>query len=143
MSEFSKLSINSLFGDHPELFQSSGCLDIKSLFLDNKINKDGFNYKILLKDINNKKEKIKRIYELWRNECFRIIRDMQDNGVTDIFFSVPEIIPECNNYNSETCLLFVKSELNKQFIDSKIVTPTQLFVTWKNIESRVAAYEEK
>lgn len=144
MSEFSKLSINSLFGEHSDMLQTSasGGLDIKSLFLDSGINKSNFDYRMILKDISDKKDKKNKMYEAMKNACFTMIKQAQNNSLTDIVFTVPDIVTECSDYDSKSCLSYVKRNLREQFIDSFILSSTQLFITWKNIEKVIADKEK-
>jgi hypothetical protein len=143
MSEFSKLSINSLFGEHSDMLQTStGGLDIKSLFLNNGINKSNFDYRMILKDISDKKDKKIKLYDTMKNACFTMIKQAQNNSITDIIFTVPEIVTECSEYDSKSCLYYIKCKLREQFIDSLLLSHTQLFVTWKNIEKAVASKEK-
>jgi hypothetical protein len=144
MSEFSKLSINSLFGEHSDMLQTSASsgLDIKSLFLDSGINKSNFDYRMILKDISDKKDKKIKMYEAMKNACFTMIKQAQNNSLTDIIFTVPDIVTECSDYDSKSCLSYVKKKLREQFIDSFILSSTQLFITWKNIEKVIADKEK-
>lgn len=142
--QFSKLSINSLFGEHSDMLQTStgGGLDIKSLFLDNGINKSNFDYRMILKDISDRKDRRIKLYDAMKNACFTMIKQAQNNSISDIIFTVPEIVTECSEYDSKKCLSYIKYKLREQFIDSLILSHTQLFVTWKNIEKAVANKEK-
>lgn len=114
---------------------SPGSFDVYSLANLNNINwKNKFNSDNLIKAKNVKKEKLIDTYLIYYNRCTERIESANSKDKMDIFFDIPEVIPECPNYNSFECLLFIEKKLRSQKLDTFIMNNKTIFITWKYIE---------
>jgi len=137
---FKQMNIETLMpsNNHKRNYNNNkGVLDVNMISSGKSINiephKD-FDSTNLLNSIQEKRKK-KRIWlvEMY-NLCCNKIRDADDSGLTDIIFSLPEIILENSSYKHKEAIEYVSNNLREQHIDTCIVDHKTLFVTWKYIE---------
>jgi len=130
------ITLNTLFPNSEEI-QNKSNIDINSLFNGLSLNnyeKNNFNSKKLLENINERrKKKLKYMIDCYNKCCKQIINVNNDNEF-DTFYSVPEYIPEAIDYNSKDCLDYISKNLNEKFIDTCIINKNTIFITWSNLE---------
>ena len=111
------LSINTLTKSN--IFKSS----ISDDFIINKIK-------------SNKKNEITKtedLYETKYKECLLKINNTVELNLTDIIFSVEMSYFGYNSYNSIECINNIQKKLNKKNFLTLIISPKDIFVSWKNI----------
>lgn len=130
------ISIATLFptedGSKPYI---GGKLDIQTLF--GNYNRDNFDSRELLDIVKRKRKKLEECHEEAYKSCIRSIRLINNSGLTDMVFTVSSYIPDCVNYSPYICLKFIKHKLSQQLIDSTILSTTDIFITWHNLEKRL------
>ena len=88
----------------------------------------------LLNNINERRRKKRNWLVDMYNQCCMKIKDADDAGLTDIIFTLPEIIVENSSYKHIEALEYVSKNLRNQKLDTYIIDKRNLFVTWKYIE---------
>jgi hypothetical protein len=88
----------------------------------------------LLKNIQEKRIKKRNWLVDEYNKCCAQIKDANETGLTDIFFTLPEIIVEHSSYKHKEALEYISKNLREQKLDTHIVNERTLFVTWKYLE---------
>jgi hypothetical protein len=130
------ISIETLFptedGSKPYI---GGKLDIKTLFGNN--NKDNFDSRELLDIVKRRRKKLQECHEDAYKSCIRSIRLINNSALTDMVFTVSSYVPDCVDYNPYICLKYIKKKLGEQFIDTTILSTTEIFITWHNLERRL------
>lgn len=135
-----KLSIESLFpSDEIEKGKSynNGKLDIDTLFGNNKLNKDpdrSFDSSVLIKNIIDKRKRLRKWYVNMYNVCCKNIKSANDCNLQDVIFTLPEIVPECPDFDHVDCLRYISKHLREECIDTHIIDSRRIFITWVNIE---------
>lgn len=132
------ISVDKLF---PEGKNKSGTqgkkLDIDTLFKGTPLNNEpdiSFNSNILLDKIKQRRKiKLKKFNEMLRY-CYQRIEETDNNNDTDLVFSVIENMTDCKEYDPIECLEFISLKLRTQDLDTKILSNTSIFITWKYIE---------
>lgn len=119
----------------------NGKLDINSLFGNAK--HEEFNSSDLLDASKKRKKKLQLCYNELYDTCCKSIKLVNDSGMTDMIFTVSTYVPECPDYNSVDCLKFIKERLTDQLLDTKIISYTELFITWYNLEMRLRQEKSK
>ena len=120
--------------------RGNGKLDIESLFkgtaqLTSK--KENFTSDDLLDSIeNNRRKKLKAMIEQY-NKCCKTIKLADIDGCDFITFTVPQAAHECSTYSSVDVLEYISENLRRKFIDTLIVDPTSIFITWKDLELKL------
>lgn len=139
------ITVDILFPDGTRN-KGNGKLDIESLFkgtaqLTNK--KESFTSDDLLDSIeNNRRKKLKVMIEQY-NKCCKTIKAADTNGDDYTTFTVPQSAPECSTYSSVDVLEYISENLRDKFIDTLIVNPTSIFITWKDLELKLELEKEK
>lgn len=135
-----KFNIANLFpnedGSKPYI---GGRLDINTLFKkkpedDLTIN---FDSKTLLQKSQRQRQKLLKWYVKMFNVCSQKITQANTFGITDILFEVINFIPECPEYKPLECIKFIEMKLNDQHINTYIVSTTQIFITWADLENKI------
>ena len=81
-----------------------------------------------------KKQKIEEEYTSKYNECLKTIEQLNDRDESDMIFTIPKFIYECPEYEPKKCLYYIKNELKNNYnIDSTMITPYSMFVTWFDV----------
>ena len=132
------ISVDNLF---PEGKHKSGNnnkkLDIDTLFKGTPLNDepeiDFSSDKLLDKIKKRRKNKLKKFNEMLRY-CYQRIEETDNNNDTDLVFSVIENIPDCKEYEPRECLEYISLKLRTQYLDTKILSNTTIFITWKYLE---------
>ena len=132
------ISVDNLF---PEGKKKSGInnkkLDIDTLFKGTPLNDepeiDFSSDKLLDKIKKRRKNKLKKFNEMLRY-CYQRIEETDNNNDTDLVFSVIENIPDCKEYEPRECLEYISLKLRTQDLDTKILSNTTIFITWKYLE---------
>jgi len=119
---------------------------------ENKINISDFSVKTLIESnsfkenisddyiinkikLTKKNELVKttNLYEIKYKECLIKINDAVELNLTDTIFSVGITYFGYNNYNPNSCLLYIQTKLkNKNFFTS-IISQKDIFISWKHI----------
>lgn len=131
------LSIQNLVQKNVETVNnSSGVIDIKSLATIQKSYDDIylFNPDSLIKSRIIKREKLLSAYARCYKNCLERIKMYESMNKVDIFFDVPLQVPECPAYNPLDCIEYIRGKLKSVYIDSYMVSPKRIFITWKYIE---------
>lgn len=144
MRDLKSLNIENLFGIGNSKPHTNGKLDINTLFRKKTNNVDyAFDSDILLNSVRKRKSKLSETYANIYKGCCEIITNASNAGVTDIFFEVPENVIECTDYVSHDCLKFIKDKLSNQHISTKILSKKKIFITWHDLEEKMAQREEE
>ena len=75
--------------------------------------------------------------------CYQRIEETNDNNDTDLIFTVIENIPDCKEYDPKECLEYISFKLRTQDLDTKILSNTSIFITWKYIELKKETLDNK
>lgn len=136
--ELSKLNIENLFSTDINK-PYCGNIDINTLFKnEKKYNEDfSFDSKLLLKNLEKKRKKIKKCYSDIYKTCCDTIISANNSGLTDIIFQVPDDVPDCLNYNFFDCINNIIKELTEQKITCLQVSKTKIFISWVDLESKL------
>lgn len=78
------------------------------------------------------KKNNENLYNKKYSECLTKISNTIDIKKTDIFFEVNQSYFGYNKYNSMECLSYIQKKLRKNKFDTLIISPTIIFITWKN-----------
>lgn len=95
----------------------------------------------IIRENNEKKEKIKKIYKKMLSQCYTEITDANKNDLTDIIYDIPQFIYTEPNYNCRDCIEFIQSKLMKMMIDTYILSERSIFISWHNIELNKKMYK--
>ena len=134
------LNIENLFPSNDGTrTHTSGKLDINTLF-DNQDNTNNFSFdsRTLLEGIKRKREKLMKCNQGFYKSCCDTIISANRLGKTDITFEIPRFVPDCQNFKSRDCLLFIKNKLNEQYVSCSILSDIVIFVTWNDIEQKLS-----
>ena len=74
------------------------------------------------------------LYRKYLADCISQIENCNDHDITDIIYTVPTNILTHEKYDRFDCLEYIESKLRKKYLDTYIVSDTQIFVSWVNIE---------
>ena len=138
-------NIENLFSSNESKPYTNGKLDINTLFKNNLQDSNFvFDSDTLLNGVRKRKVKLEDTHIDIFKGCCRTITSANDTGITDIFYEVPENIIECIDYDPKICMKFIKEKLNEHNISSLIIkkSRTKMFITWKDLEKKLAEKEE-
>lgn len=118
---------------------NNGNFTVNSLFkkIPEQNNVNNFDSKVLLKTLKQRRKKLLFTYMNMYNLCCVKIKEANTYAITDIIFEVNNINHECVGYSPLQCLLFIKKKLDEQLIETHIMNPTHIFITWYNLESKI------
>jgi hypothetical protein len=88
----------------------------------------------LLNNIYERRQKKRNWLVDMYNQCCAKIKDSDDLGLTDIIFTLPEIIVENSSYKHIEALEYISKNLRDQKLDTYIIDYRNLFITWKYLE---------
>ena len=134
-----KISIQTLV-PNATVADKKGTLDISSLMNITKPTPEAFSSEQLLKIKNKKREKLADVYNSYYDKCIEKIKILNNTDKTDLVFSVPYIVPECQNYNCIDCLDFIETKLRFHKFDTLKMDIKTLFITWKYMELNFSFY---
>lgn len=139
-------SIENLFSTNNTKPHTQGKLDINTLFKNNtKSNNLPVDATILLNRSHKRKLKLDDVHKEVFNSCWRTINEANDAGFTDIFYSVPEHMIDCIDYDPLNCVKYIKSRLAEECISSIRIkkSNTKMFITWEDLEKRLKEKADK
>ncbi len=96
-----------------------------------------FNKNTLLNEKFEKRNRLLKIYYKYYGICIEKIKYNNKLGKTDLIFTVPDRIIDCNDYISKYCLEFISQKLENNKLNTVILDNTIIFITWKFIESNI------
>ncbi len=144
MKELKSLNIENLFYSGSSKPHTNGKLDINTLFKKKSQDSDfSFDSDILLNGVRKRKNKLSEVYANYYKGCCERVTMASNAGVTDIFYEVPDNIIECTDYVSLDCLKYIKERLRDQYISTKIVSKKKIFITWYDLEEKIAQRDEE
>lgn len=129
-----KISVDTLF---PNTKIKNRELNVDNLFPPETRLGDNIEYFDADELINENKKKKLEIHKTYRkmlNQCYDDIKYQNSLEKYDTIFSVPEFIFMIPNYNSKECLEYLEKKLRRHYIDTYIISETEIFVSWFNIE---------
>ena len=134
---FMKMNIESLMPSKCPNEYSNGKLDVNSI--SSKKNSNGepekdFNSNDLLKNIYEKRKKLRDWLVNMYNICCRKIKDADDIGLTDIVFELPDIIIENSQYKHSDAINYIINNLRNEQIDVLKINNKKIFISWKYLE---------
>lgn len=133
-----KMTIDKLMPGSYSSYLNKGKFDINSISKDKHINDDpdiNFNSDDLLKTIKKRREKTRAHMVICYNLCCEKIKEADESGLTDLIFNLPNMIIMSNIYCKNIDLIrYISKKLEKQNLNTYIVSDTKLFITWKFIE---------
>jgi hypothetical protein len=132
------INIDKIFGNSSGKVNSSRT---NLLTVDTIVRSNGYKMKINENDILNKikfvktteKNKIVQVYEEKYIQCLTNIDSSISYGLTDIIFSVNLGCFGVPNYDSVMCLKYIEKKLKTKKFLTMIISPTEIFISWKNI----------
>jgi hypothetical protein len=132
------ISVDSLFPEGKYKTRTNNKkLDIDILFKGTTLNDDpniSFSSDKLLDKIKKRrKNKLKKYNEMLRY-CYQRIEETDNNNDTDLVFNVIKNIPDCKEYIPSECLEYISLKLRTHDLDTKILSDTAIFITWKYLE---------
>jgi len=115
-----------------------GNITINSISKDKNINSDpelNFNSTILLKNIQQRRLKIRaKMVEMFNLCCEKII-ETENSYLTDLIFKLPEsIFIDFNGCKDIDIINYIAKKLKQNKLDVLIINSDTLFITWKFIE---------
>lgn len=135
---FREMNIENLMPSNNHNYnRNKGVLTVDMISNGSKINVEpdrDFDSLKLLNNINDRRKKKRNWLVDIYNQCCSKIRDADDGGLTDIIFTLPEIIVENSSYKHREAIEYVSKNLREQKLDTYIMDERNLFVTWKYIE---------
>jgi hypothetical protein len=135
---FKHLNIENLMpSDNKNYNNTKGVIDINMISSDKAVNSEphkDFNSINLLDNIYERRIQKRNWLVSEFNRCCEQIKNANNLGLTDIFFSIPEIIVENSSYKHKDALEYISKNLREQKLDTYIVNNRTLFVTWKYLE---------
>jgi hypothetical protein len=138
MDKMDKMTIDKLMPGSYSSYLNKGKFDINSISKDKHINDDpdiNFNSDDLLKTIKKRREKTRAHMVICYNLCCEKIKEADESGLTDLIFNLPNMIIMSNIYCKNIDLIrYISKKLEKQNLNTYIVSDTKLFITWKFIE---------
>lgn len=135
---FRQMNIETLMPSNNHNYnRNKGKLDIDMISIGKSINiepyKD-FNSTKLLENINERRKRKRNWLVDMYNQCCVKIRDADEFGLTDVVFTLPEIIIEHSSYKHREAIEYVSKNLREQKLDTYIIDDRNLFITWKYLE---------
>ena len=131
------ISVDNLFPEGKHKSGNNKKLDIDTLFKGTPLNDEPeINFssdKLLDKIKKRRKNKLKKFNEMLRY-CYQRIEETDSNNDTDLVFSVIDTMPDCKEYEPRECLEYISLKLRTQDLDTKIISNTCIFITWKYLE---------
>lgn len=110
-------------------------LSVKSILAPNtNYHANSFDSKVLNKIREKKREQLLEVYMRLYTKCIENIQLLNNKNQTDFIYNVPIVYPEYTGYTASSCIDFIRTKLLTQKIDSCIIEPNQLFITWKYLE---------
>lgn len=135
---FREMNIENLMPSNNNNYnRNKGILTVDMISNGSKINVEpdrDFDSTKLLNSINDRRKKKRNWLVDMYNQCCVKIKDADDAGLTDIIFTLPEIIVENSSYKHIEAIEYVSKNLRDQKIDTYIIDNRNLFVTWKYLE---------
>lgn len=134
MNNLSNFSISNLFHTNQNT-NFVGKLDINTLFHSEETSFQ-FDSRSLLNRIHEKRNMLQKQYMKIYKKCCETIKNANDGGYYQIRYDIP-LYSECVGYNCSDCLLFIQSNLDKQYLDTAIKPPNSIHISWKNLEQNL------
>lgn len=135
---FREMNIENLMPSNNHCYnRKKGMLTVDMISGGTKINVDpdrDFNSMKLLNNIYDRRNKKRNWLVDVYNQCCAKIQDADDLGLTDVIFTLPEIIVESSMYKHREAIEFVSKHLREQKLDTYIINERNLFITWKYLE---------
>ena len=115
-----------------------GNITINSISKDKNINSDpelNFNSTVLLKNIQQKRLKVRaKMVELF-NLCCEKILEAENSNLTDLIFKLPEsTFIDFNGCKDIDIINYIAKKLKQNKLDILIMNSDTIFITWKFIE---------
>ncbi len=139
---FREMNIENLMPSNNHNYnRNRGTINIDMISQGSKINVEpnrDFDSAKLLNNIYEQRQKKRNwLVEMYNNCCVKI-NDVNDSGLTDTVFILPEIIVENSSYKHREAIEYISKNLRKQKIDTYIMNNKSLFITWKYLELNLA-----
>jgi hypothetical protein len=138
---FSQMNIETLMPSNNHNYnRNTGKIDVNMISTGKSINIDpskDFNSHNLLGNIYERRKKKRNWLVDMYNLCCNKIKDADDAGLTDITFTLPEIILENSSYRHQEALEYISKNLRDQRMDTLILDKKSIFITWKFLELRL------
>ena len=134
---FTQMSIESLMPSKIPYQYSNGKLDVNSISSGKSLNNEpqkNFNSNDLLKNIYEKRKKLRDWLVNMYNLCCTKIKDADDVGLTDIIFELPDLIMENSQYRHSDAIDYIMKNLRQEQIDVLKINNKKLFISWKYLE---------
>lgn len=141
-----RLSIETLFttpdGHKPYV---NGKLDIKTLFgrKYNENHHSDFDSRELLKTVYKKRKKLELCYENIYDMCCQKIVTANNLGLTDIFFNVNYLVPDCPEYEPYECIEHIIKKLREQHLNVTVISERTLFISWIKLEKNIKSSSDE
>jgi len=132
-----KLSIQNLF--------KCNTGNNNSITVNTLINKkdDMFDIRKIIKAKEVKRHKIHNTYYKYYENCMKKIEIATTLGKNDLLYHVPSNINNILEYNSNECLAYIEKRIKSLYMDTHIVSPTVIFITWFYIEANIEKEKNK
>jgi hypothetical protein len=135
---FREMNIETLMPSHNHNYnRNKGILTVDMISSGSKINvepdRDFDSTQLLNNIVERRRKKRNWLVEMY-NKCCVQIKEADGFGLTDIIFTLPEIIVENSSYKHIEAIEYVSKNLRLQKLDTYIIDNRSLFVTWKYIE---------
>ena len=119
-------------------YLAKGKLSIDSISKDKNINSDpdlNFNSTVLLKNIQQRRLKVRaKLVEMFNLCCDKIL-DAENSGLTDLIFKLPEsTFIDFNGCRDIDIINYIANKLKQNKLDILILKSDTIFITWKFIE---------
>jgi hypothetical protein len=135
---FKQMNIENLMPSNNHNYnRNRGIINIDMISHGSKINIEpdrDFDSRNLLNNIYERRKKKRNWLVDMYNQCCAKIKDADDIGLTDVIFTLPEIIVENSSYKHKEALEYISKNLREQKIDTYIIDKRNIFITWKYLE---------
>jgi len=135
---FSQMNIETLMPSNNHNYnRNKGKIDINMISDGAKINIEpdrDFDANKLLDNIYERRRKKRNWLVDMYNKCCGKIKDADDSGLTDIIFTLPDLILEHSSYKQYEAIEYISKNLREQKLDTYIIDDKNIFITWKFYE---------
>lgn len=143
-----KMNVDSLFPSNQKSGERNKKMDVETIFINTPLNEkpkvSTFSSDMLIDRLKRKEQRKLNFYSDMLAFCHEKIDFADNNGETDLLFTVPLSMSVCKEYEPIECLTFVSDNLRKDDFDTSLYPDSFcLFITWKNIEQKKKEKEKE
>jgi len=135
--DFNEFNVNTLFPSDNDAHDENTELDIDNLFSDNNFKNYVFNSSVLLKRTHIEKKNVAIWHMKKFKECCEKIKELNEKDITELIFDV--VNDYSFGYNPADCIAFIKDKLDKQKLETVIISDSKLYISWASLEEKLCS----